>query len=78
MTMLRGAAIAPSIFGACTQTPRLRPPDYDWSRLASSLLRAERRAIHLGLQPPFLSRAERGDILRQGGPGFERPVQTPR
>ena len=43
-----------------------------------SLLRAERRAIHFGLQPPFLSRAERGDVLRQGGPGFERPVQTPR
>ena len=26
----------------------------------------------------FLARAERGDSLRQGGPGFERPIRTPR
>ena len=42
--------------------------DYDWSRVAIQLLRsvprAEQRAIHPGLYVPFLSRAERGDILR--------------
>jgi hypothetical protein len=44
---------------------------------ARSLLRAERRAIHQSAA--FASiRAEKGDTLRQGGPGFETPVQTPR
>jgi hypothetical protein len=42
-----------------------------------SLLRAERRAVHRSAAIASI-RAEREDTLRQGGPGFETHVQTPR
>ena len=80
MTMLRGTATAPSIFGACTQTARLRPPETTTGRAlpCSRCVHycAPNDELFIGLQPPFLSRAERG-IRKAPAPSRTR-LRVPR